>query len=99
MKNKIILLMTTISIISASDFEYIKFKDIEIKNIDKSRFINIKEDLVKKNMDQCYIEEMSILCLRGADTYAAKLDGFKKETSLFLNSPIIKLKKLEIKGF
>lgn len=96
MKN-IILILIAITGLTAS--EYIEFKDIEIKNITESRFIDLKRELVKVNMAHCYIEKESILCLKGQDTYAARLDGFKKGNSLYLNSPLIKLEKLKIKGF
>jgi hypothetical protein len=97
MKKIYTLLILVISIANAS--EYIEFKDIEIKKINEARFIDLKKELIKVTMDHCYLEQESILCLKGRTTYASKLDGFKKDGSLFLNSPLIKLEKLDLKGF
>lgn len=95
-KITIITLLTTFTLNAT---EYIEFKDIEIKNINESRFLNLEKELVKVTMEYCYIEDQSILCLKGNKTYASKLDGLLQGTSLFLNSPLIKLEQLELKGF
>jgi len=94
---KKILILISLTLLANSS-EFISFKDIDLGDITKKKFIDTKKDLKKNKMDYCYIEEKSILCLKGSETYASILDGQIINNHFYLNSPLIKLNKLEFKG-
>ena len=94
---KKILILISISLFANSS-EFIVFKNIDLGKLTEKKFIDTKKDLEKNNMNYCYIEDYSILCLKGQETYASILDGQIINKRFFLNSPLIKLNRLEFKG-